>query len=184
MKQERGKLLYQGIQERWDDTIEEQKKMFFWAVFLSGLCLIFAILTILGYVTILESSLLSFIVFFAVFLFIFPFVIATGGLEIDGIYGNGITNRNDYLFKRLTGKSFHRFGNITKIGYGQYTWNNVTKNFVLIYENNSISPACGNFNDKKFKNDFYDRMVETLKVKCPNATWEEVDFLSIPKWKR
>ncbi len=184
MKKDRGKLLYRGIQGRWDDTIEAQR--FGLLTYVTGCIvgLLLAIFAVIGTGTIMGSPLLGFLIPFIIFLFCFPFVIAMGGLEIDGIYENGITNRNDYLFKRLYAKSFHRFENITKIGYGQYTWDNVIKNFIIIYEDNSLSPACGSFNDKDFKNDFYERLVETLKEKCPNAIWKKVDFFSIPRSKR
>ncbi len=174
-KKGRGKLLYIGIQGRWDDTLKARIKGFLICIFGCLIGLFFAIVAF-------EKSLwVEFVFFIIIFLFFLPFLIATGGLETDAIYENGITNRNDYLFKRLTGKSFHRFENITMIGYGQYTWDNVVKNFVLIFENNSIMPTCGSFNDKEFKNDFYERVVETLKVKCPNAKWQKVDFFKIPR---
>ena len=184
MKKVRGKLLYTGIQGRWDDTIKQQQ--FGLITYVTGCIvgLLLALSAIFGSGSILGSSLLGFLIPFCIFLFCLPFVIAIGGLEIDAIYENGITDRNDNLFKRLNGKSFHRFEKITKIGYGQYTWNDIVKNFIIIYEDNSSLPTCGSFNDKAFKNDFYEKVVETLKEKCPNAKWKKVDFFSIPRSKR
>lgn len=176
--------MYKGIIGRYDDSKWETLKGFLVCIFGCVLGILVGVGALTSNLTVAGST---FGACFASFTLIFlcsPFVLALGGLEYDGIYENGITNRNGYLFKRLTGKSFHRFENIIMIGYGQYEWMGKRKNFIMIFENHSFKPACGNFNDKKFKNDFYEQLVETLKVKCPNARWQKVDFFSLPRRQR
>ena len=184
MSRIRGKLLYQGIQGRYDDTISGTRKVFGTYVFGCLVAILVAIGGLLEIGTIGGSYLGACFIGFLLFLLCSPFVYAIGGHEIDGIFENGITNRYSNLLDRVTGKSFHKFDDITMIGYGQYTWRGHIKNFVMIFENNSPYPACGSFNVYVFKNDFYERVVETLKMKCPNVKWQRVDFFKFPRRMR
>ena len=179
----RGKLLYSGKKETWKDTIRGQRNMMVICIF-SIIFVLFLIFTLLlGYATVpIPIPLVIFLELFIIFFFVF--ILLGIGFEIDAIYENGVTNRYTSLKEFLQNKRFHRFEDITKIGYGINNIENEKSEFIVMYEKNSKDPTIPNYTKIEYKNNFYEKLIETLKPKCPNAIWKEVDWMSLPITKK
>lgn len=184
-KDERGKLLYLGVMNRWKDTIKGQIKMFIKVcVFI---CIAFFVLYIVllpgahvgsrQYDYILRPMTIAAMLFVFFILFL---VISIIGFELDRIYENGITTRNTSMLEKIRGKIFHPYKNIIKIGYGEHQFSDGRSEFIAVYENDTKKPAIPCFLKMYYKNDFYNRLIETLKNNCPNVSWEKVSWSEIP----
>ena len=142
--------------------------------------IILIISTLLGYGSFEGQSPFWTIVFLIIVMLFIIWVTSLLGFEINAIYENGITTSKTKLLERLVGNSFHRYENITKIGYGKLSGKDQS-DFIVIFENHSPVPTVRNYAKIDFKNDFFEQLIITLKQKCPNATWENVNLLIYPK---
>jgi hypothetical protein len=173
----RGQIIYIGKHGKsYYDSIKGMKRRFYFLIFILLFTISMEILAIMGY---FAQPVIWILIFFIIF---FMVAISGWGLEIDAIYENGITNCITPLHEYLKGKSFHPFENITKIGYG-YNQRRGSK-FIVLYECHSLSPTVRNFTEIEYKNDFYQRLIETLKKKCPNAKWKKVVWDELPTWNK
>lgn len=176
----RGKLLYHGIIGIWSDTIQKQKYTMIECIFLLLLVIFQMFLLLLEYFSTdpIPKHLIIFIDLFILLIIIF--MISRIGFEIDAIYENGITNRHTSLIKYFQNRRFHRFEDITKVGFGTRNVSDKKSEFIVLYENNSKDPTVSNYTKIEYKNEFYSGLVEVLKQKCPNAKWEEIDWKKLP----
>lgn len=185
MKQECGKLLYKGVRGTYLDTVRGHVKMFVSAV-LNFCFLIVAVLFVTfslgwrpyGSMIVPMVMIIGIIVIFSMVIF------ALGGFDIDGIYDNGISSCCHTLYAYIKKETFHSYKNITKIGTGTRILKGKKSQFIVIYEHNSKQPTIPNYTEAEYKNDFYQKLIEILKQKCPHAKWEEVDWYSLSSWKK
>ena len=67
--------------------------------------------------------------------------------------------------------TFHLYSDITKIGWGHGIDRYGKKKpfrFIAIYKNNEERHTT-TFDDERNINDFFDRLIEMLKIKCPDV---------------
>jgi len=186
MKSERGKLLYIGIKGTSTDTKKGKLFGFLESIFIFIIILIVSLGIWSGYlVSLIPLPLIIDYMIPVPCLIIALFILyITGSLEIDGIYENGLTHRWTTLTETLKGDVFHSYDNITKIGYGIEYKSKNNSPFIIIFENNSKFPTVRSYSKNDYKNDFYHRLLEILKNKCPKVKWEKIDLYNLPYWKR
>lgn len=177
MKFDRGKLIYTGIMGKDGDSKQSAKRNF---LILLSFTIIFFIsipCTLLGIITIAGSSGLAFIFNLFVFLVLlyFLFFVPGTGLEIDAIYENGISHRYTTLFDRLRNENFHYYEDITNIEYGTTKTIKGKSNYIRFFKYGERNSRMPYFCENMYKNDFYDRLIETLEENCPNAKWKEIN---------
>ncbi len=101
-----------------------------------------------------------------------------GGLEIDAIYEDGVTNERSTFLDRIFGKSYVRFEDIEIIGYGKELEDDDEVSFVAMMSNEKrllMKPLA----DVGYEDDFFDYLIETLKAKCKDAEWIEVEWKNL-----
>ncbi len=181
----RGKLKYKGITGEFYDTISGQIKVVIFLIFSIALMITFTYCTIIFKWTLIGSSIFGATIWIFFMIIFIILLHAGGGIEINGIYELGISSAMHNLGDCLMKKTFHRYENITKIGYGNHTFTGGLKtSFISIYENNENEPSAPAFHKYRFKNDFYNKLIKTLKQKCPNAKWVKIEYASLPFTKK
>ena len=174
----RGKLLYKGKSGRYYDTINGQKKMITLIIFSMGVFLTYAICSIIFQITIAGSIILLEALLFFLIGILLLLLYAVGGIDIDGIYENGISSAHHTLIEYLKGKTFHPYNTISKVGYG--IKKDEHSRFLSIYLNNESIPGIRAYYDKDYKNDFYKELIKVLRNKCPDIPWVKIEWESLP----
>ena len=180
MRKKRGQLLYKGETGKHYDTIRGKIGVFIANFFSICLMITFAYLTVRYSWMMAGSSillLLIWIYFACIFLLL---LFACGGIDISGIYENGISSAHHHLIDFLFRKTFHKYEDITKIGYGTLNRYGKNINFLTFYEKNLKKPSITCFREDKYTNDFYKKLISTLKEKVSNIEWVEIDYRSLP----
>ena len=92
---------------------------------------------------------------------------------IDAVYENGISS---------TYTPFTTFQEINKIGYGVFkTKNYGDVEFIKIFSKYKSWKKTPSIQSVDYENDYFERVKEILKKKCPDVPWVEMEWL---EWKR
>ena len=181
IKQDRGKVIYKGIMgNKYTDSIKSQKYGLLEVSILMVIVILMIIGTILGIGSFEGFSPTCTILYLLMISLFLLLIISILGFETNVIYEKGVTSSKTKLFDKLSGRDFHPYRNITKIGYGTTPWSDSSE-FITFFENDSPAPTVRNFAKNDFKNDFFDQLVKALRQNCPNATWEKVNLLVYPR---
>lgn len=180
MLSKRGRLLHEAITGKWYiDSVRGQIE-----IFLGGLViLVIGIFLIFQAVILVPSDKISWMLAIIGALFCVPFGIVAMYVQSfskDQIYEKGISSLTHSFKDFLKRNTFHRYEDILKIGEGVHkSAEGKQLRFLLIYTNNGQKPATALL-DRLYKNDFFDKLIEVLKEKCPNAQWVEGDWKFVP----
>jgi len=169
-----GKLLHMGLKGVREDTIKGRKKYIIEAIILLVIAIFFLIAVVVMGGTIAGSEICAILMFLSITLFLIWGLIRLLGGEIDGIYESGLTHRYMTFVDRLRGENFYYYDEITKIQYGVTKSVKGNTNYVRFLKKGK-SRYSPYFCENLYKNDYYERLVEILKMKCPNAEWGRVD---------
>jgi hypothetical protein len=176
---DRGRLVRAGIEGPVDHAMKNRKGQF-----VAGLILLVfpfslpLILTISGVLQAREQVVLYIMWFVATGLPILWLAIFNllGGLDIDAIFEDGVTNERSTVLDRILGKSYVRFEDVEIIAYGKEVEDDDEISFVALMSTEKrllIKP----FADVRYEDDFFDFLIGTLRTKCESADWMEV------RWK-
>jgi len=185
---DKGRLLYESIEkEQLLMDIGRQKRLYkrAWILLILQLMafiiLLYALLT-----TSLKIDDLLFIILVIVSLslgiFICLWAIYNISFSKDQIYENGVSSFIHTIIDYYKGETFTPFKDITKIEWGYGTTRaapNKPFRFLAIYKNNENKHTTI-FTDKYYINNFFEILIKTLKEKCPNVPWIQVDYNSLP----
>jgi hypothetical protein len=118
------------------------------------------------------------IAFWAMWLFLLaPPAIWAGliGMEVDGIYEKGISSRQTTLFGHLRGKGFVSYDSIAAIGLDKVDGPKGPIERITVYIRDSDKPAIDPFMNTRYKNDFWNQLMNALRTNCRNAKWTVED---------
>jgi hypothetical protein len=184
----KGRLLYEAVtNEHILNSIERQKQFFkHYVVILIGCIVLIVGITYALFTMDLDSGDIAGIMILYLIMIPILYISIWGITNIsfskDQIYENGISSFTHTLRDYLNDNIFHRYEEITKIGWG-YGVTRAERNkqfrFVAIYVNNEYRHTTV-FDDDKNINDFFDILINTLKKKCPNVPWIQMDWKALP----
>lgn len=168
------KLLHIGLRGVREDTIKGRKKYIMEAMILLFIAIFFLIAVVVMGGTIAGSEICALLLFLSIVLLLIWGLNRILGGEIDGIYENGLTHRYTTFIDRLKGENFHYYHDIVKIRYGVTKSAKGITNYVRFLKKGKFrySPY---FCENLYINDYYNNLIEILKVKCPNAKWKRLD---------
>ncbi|MFQ6061535.1 MAG: hypothetical protein ACE5KV_09660 [Thermoplasmata archaeon] len=174
IRKNRGSLLFEGkTGHALDDSRRAQRNAFlaciFFLVFLGLLVVLWAV----GFLhPVVPAYWVLFFVGISVLIASFLGYALSFGFEIDAIYEEGITNRAATLLDRLRNQFFARFAEIKTIEYGTLATQEGNVDFLRVF--GSKGSLLKPFYNRKYRNDFYGVLVQTLKEKCSDCEWLEV----------
>ena len=93
------------------------------------------------------------------------------GREVDGIYEKGISSGRTTLVESRRGQGFVPYESITSITLENRDTPEGVLKVLTICSGEPEAPALRPFADYGYKNDFWNRLKQTLQVHCPNARW-------------
>ena len=178
MKLNKGELLHIGITNLGKEAndLSLQKRLLVIDIIVLLILLFWIVYLLFIIPRILLVLLISIITFFVLLhIYMIP-------LSIHGIYLNGISSAQHFFPDYLKNKTFQRYQDISKIGYGTSKREGNDFQFLVVYTDNLKLPSAV-FNGFWITDDFLDKLENTLKKRCPNAQWEEMKWESIPGWK-
>ena len=177
MKNDRGKLLHQGKTGMSGDTINSQIQINLTLLIIASIFLTIFISSFYISFTAGDSSPGYLLKIMSIFMssLLFYYFIMGGGLEIDGIFQNGITLQTPSLIAKLRGRTFHCYSDISLIYYGRTETRNGQTNYLRIVglylpdRRKASDFICENL----YENDYYERMWNALEKNCSNVEWIE-----------
>jgi hypothetical protein len=108
---------------------------------------------------------------------LFVLVAISFGMEVDGIYEKGLSSGQTNLIEHLKGLGFVPFDTITSVRIDRRNTPRGATEIIRVYSGESEKPS-GRFVEMWYKNDFWIRLKQILRTRCPNAKWIVGDWLS------
>lgn len=118
-------------------------------------------------------SLVFFWVFVLLLIAILGYHANTIGLEVDGIYEKGVSNVRATLVESRRGKGYVPYESITSIKLESRDTAEGVIDVLIINSGEPEAPALRPFSDYGYKNDFWKRLIQALRVHCPTAIWTD-----------
>lgn len=116
-------------------------------------------------------SLVFFWVFVLLSIAILGYHANTVGLEVDGIYEKGVSNVRATLVESRRGEGFVPYESITSIKLESRDTTEGVVDVLTIYSSEPPAPAMRPFSNYGYRNDFWNRLIQTLQTHCQGAKW-------------
>lgn len=91
-------------------------------------------------------------------------------ISIDGIYTEGISSCLITYLDVLLKRGYHEYSEINTVFYGDFLERNFYSPYIQVSRlSASETPTMKAFYKMKFENDFYEKLEEILRERCPEA---------------